>query len=81
MKRNKILLSIAVFLIALGAFSILYEQISYVRHEKIIDIGPLEATIERETHCVRLPVFFGISVILSGICIFFLEIKKKPQIK
>jgi len=77
MKWNKILLGIGIFLIILGAAGIIYDQVSYIRHEKILDIGPLEATIEKDAKCIRLPVIFGILVIISGALIVFFEIKNR----
>jgi len=77
MKLNKILLGIGIFLIGLGILGIIYDQKSYIRHEKILDIGPLEATIEKDARCVRLPIIFGMLVIISGASIVLLEIRNK----
>jgi len=79
MKGNKILFGIGVFLILLGITSIAFEQISYTRHKKILDIGPLEATVKKEAHCFRMPVVFGISIILSGLCVIVLEARRNKK--
>ena len=60
-------------LILLGIAAIAVEQISYTRREKVIDIGPLEAVVEKEAHCFRLPIVFGVLVIISGIALLVLE--------
>jgi hypothetical protein len=44
----KPVLLIGVFLILLGIVALSYERITYKTKEKIIDIGPLQATAERE---------------------------------
>ena len=77
MKKNKWILAIATFLIILGIVSISYEQLSYTRKEKVLNVGPFEATVEKEAHCVRLPAAYGALVILSGLCIILVELKRK----
>lgn len=77
MGRTKIAIIIGAILIILGGFSIGYDQISYTRHEKILDIGPIEATVAREAHCVRLPVFFGAIVIAAGLCLVIVGLRKR----
>ncbi len=57
---------IGVFLIGLGIYSLVYDQISYTNKEKVIEIGPVQATIDRGATCVRLPAIFGALVIIAG---------------
>ena len=38
---------VAIVLIVLGAISLAYGGISYTTREKVLDIGPIEATAER----------------------------------
>lgn len=57
---------VGVFLIGLGIYSLVYDQISYTNREKLIEIGPVQATVERGSTCVRLPAIFGALVIIAG---------------
>jgi hypothetical protein len=68
---------IGVFLIALGIYALVYDQISYTRREKIIDIGPIEATVAKEAHCVRLPAIFGSLVIIAGGALVLMHFSKR----
>ncbi|MBS0629153.1 MAG: DUF3185 domain-containing protein [Verrucomicrobia bacterium] len=63
---RKIVILIGIFLIGLGIYSLVYDQISYTNREKLIEIGPVQATIERGGTCVRLPAIFGALVIIAG---------------
>ena len=76
MRQLKATVLIGILLIIIGGGAIAIEQVSYTRHEKFIDIGPFEATVEKEAHCFRLPLIFGLLVIASGIALITLEIKK-----
>lgn len=76
MKKNNIILFVGLFLIVLGILSIVFEQISYTRHEDILHLGTFKATVAKEAHCYRTPVFFGIAAILSGIVVLFVEMKR-----
>ena len=53
-------------LVVLGLVSLLYGGITYTRREKVLDIGPIEATAEkRET--VPLPPVLGALALAGGI--------------
>ncbi len=53
-------------LVVLGLVSLLYGGITYTRREKVLDIGPIEATAEkRET--VPLPPILGALALAGGI--------------
>lgn len=67
---------IGILLILLGGASIAFDQISYTRREKIIDIGPLEATMAKEAHCVRIPLIFGVLVIVAGVAVVWIETRR-----
>lgn len=69
---------IGIILIVIGGVAIGYDQISYTRREKVLDIGPLEATVDREAHCVRLPIIFGVLVIIAGVALIAFDRKKRP---
>jgi hypothetical protein len=51
-----------------GLLALAYQQISYTTREKVLDIGPLEATTEsRKT--LPLPPIVGIAAVAGGIAL------------
>ena len=55
-----------VVLIVIGVIALAYGGISYTRKEKVLDIGPIEATAEkRET--VPLPPVLGAVALVGGV--------------
>jgi uncharacterized membrane protein HdeD (DUF308 family) len=60
---------VGIALIVLGIVALLYGGITYTRREKVLDIGPIEATAKtRKT--VPLPPLFGAVAIVGGIALF-----------
>lgn len=58
--------TVAVLLIVLGVIALAWGGINYTREEKVLDIGPIEATAEkRET--IPLPPILGIVAIGAGV--------------
>lgn len=71
-ERMKIL---AVVLIVLGVISLAYGGITYTRREKVLDIGPIEATAERE-RTVPLPPIVGGVALIAGIGLLVMGSRK-----
>jgi hypothetical protein len=67
----------AIVLIVVGVISLAYGGISYTTREKVLDIGPIEATAERH-RTVPLPPILGGAAIVVGIALFVVGSKKKP---
>jgi len=57
---------IGIILIALGIVSLAYQGISYTKREKIIDIGPIQATAEKK-ETIPLPPIIGALALIGGI--------------
>jgi uncharacterized membrane protein HdeD (DUF308 family) len=55
-----------ILLILLGVFALAYPAISFTSEEKILDIGPIEATKD-ETKTIPLPPLLGGAAIAGGI--------------
>jgi uncharacterized membrane protein len=53
-------------LILLGIVGLSYNQITYTSKEKILDIGPIQATAEKEKS-IPLPPLLGGLVLVAGI--------------
>jgi hypothetical protein len=61
---------LAIVLIVFGVIALAYGGITYTRKEKVLDIGPIEATAEhRET--VPLPPVLGGVALAGGIVLLF----------
>lgn len=66
---------VAIVLIVLGAISLAYGGISYTTREKVLDVGPIEATAERHK-TVPLPPVLGAVAVVAGIAMLFVGSKK-----
>ena len=59
---------LGIVLIVLGIISFAYQGISFTQKEKIIDIGPIEATKE-EKKTIPLPPILGGLLVVGGIVV------------
>jgi hypothetical protein len=66
---------VAIVLIVLGAISLAYGGITYTTREKVLDIGPLEATAERQKTMPLPPILGGVAL-AAGVGLLFLGSKK-----
>jgi len=57
---------IGALLIVIGVIALAYQGFSYTKREKVIDIGPIEATTETKEH-VPLPPILGIVAVGAGV--------------
>ncbi|HYT53471.1 MAG TPA: DUF3185 domain-containing protein [Verrucomicrobiae bacterium] len=71
----KPILLIGIVLILFGIVALSYEQITYKTKEKIIDIGPIQATAEREKS-IPLPPLLGGLALVAGIGLVAVGYKK-----
>ena len=55
-----------IVLIVLGVIALAYGGISYTTREKVVDIGPIEATAERR-ETIPLPPVLGALALVGGI--------------
>ena len=58
----KALALVGVVLIVLGIIALAYQGVTYTTREKIIDLGPLKASVEREKTIPLPPVLGGLAV-------------------
>jgi hypothetical protein len=58
--------AIGAMLIVLGLVGLLYGGFSYVKRDKIIDLGPIQAT-KTETKTLPLPPIVGAVALIAGI--------------
>jgi hypothetical protein len=64
---------IGIALIILGGASLAYEGFTYKSQEKVIDIGPLKASVETDK---KVPPIFGIIAIAVGVVVLVVPYKK-----
>jgi uncharacterized membrane protein HdeD (DUF308 family) len=57
---------VGIILIVLGVVALGYEGISYTTREKVIDVGPLQASVERKKTIPLSPLVGG-AALLGGI--------------
>jgi hypothetical protein len=67
---------IGLVLIAIGVISLAVGGISYTRREKVLDIGPIEATAERHK-TIPLPPLLGGLALAGGIVLVIAGSKKR----
>jgi len=53
-------------LIVLGIFALVWGGISHTKREKVIDVGPIEASVDERKH-VPLPPVVGVVAVLAGV--------------
>lgn len=61
---------IGVLLIVFGLGALVYQGFSYTTEEKILDIGPIEATTEKTKTIPVSPIIGGLSLV-GGIALVF----------
>jgi uncharacterized membrane protein YidH (DUF202 family) len=60
--RMKALVLIGVVLIVLGIIALAYQGFTYTTREKIVDLGPLKASVDREKTVPVPPILGGLAV-------------------
>ena len=59
---------VGVLLIVFGLVALAYQGFTYTRREKVIDLGPIQATAERQ-RTVPLPPVVGIVAVAAGVAL------------
>ena len=67
---------VGIILIVVGAIALAYGGITYTSREKVLDIGPIEATAEREKTIPLPPVLGGLAV-AGGIVLLVAASRKR----
>ncbi len=67
---------IGMALIVLGVLALAYQGITYTTHEKVVEVGPLKATVEKEKKipkAMAVTFLIVLSVLLLTVAIFALD--------
>jgi len=59
-------LIVAIILIAIGVVSLAYQGITYTTREKVLEVGPIKATAEKE-RTIPLPPILGGLALAGGV--------------
>jgi uncharacterized membrane protein len=62
-------------LIVVGLAALAYQGVTYTSREKVLDIGPIHATAEREK-TVPLPPVVGIVAVAAGVVLLIAGVRK-----
>jgi hypothetical protein len=66
---------IGIALIALGLIALVYQGITYTTHEKVVDLGPLKITAQKEK-TIPLPPILGGLALAGGIVLVVVAARK-----
>jgi len=66
---------IAIVLVAIGVVSLAYEGITYTTREKILEVGPLRATAEKEK-TIPLPPILGGLALAGGVVLLVVAARR-----
>lgn len=69
-------LLVGILLVVIGVMALAYQGITYTKREKVLDIGPIEATTERE-ETVPIPPLIGIAVLAGGIVLIVAGVRSR----
>jgi hypothetical protein len=69
-------LIIAIVLIAIGVVSLAYQGITYTTREKIIDLGPIKATADKEK-TIPLPPILGGLALAGGVVLLVVGARRE----
>jgi len=67
---------IGIVLLILGALALAYQGINYTRQEKVLDIGPIHATVEKHER-IPLPPIVGGLALAGGIVLLIAGTRQK----
>jgi uncharacterized membrane protein len=54
---------VGILLVVLGGLALAYQGFNYTRQEKVIDVGPIHATAERQEHVSVPPILGGLALV------------------
>lgn len=58
--------TLAIILIVLGGLALAYKGITYTRHREVIDLGPIEASVD-EKKTIPLSPVLGVVAVVAGV--------------
>ncbi|MCB0718292.1 MAG: DUF3185 domain-containing protein [Bacteroidetes bacterium] len=62
---------VGMLLIVLGIGALVYGGISYTTDEKVLDVGPLEAEVEKEHNIPMSPLLGFVAIAAGGVMLLY----------
>jgi hypothetical protein len=66
---------VGIALIILGVLALAYQGITYTTREKVIDLGPLKASVDKEKN-IPLPPIVGVLALAGGVALVIVGARK-----
>ena len=67
---------VGILLIVLGIVSLAFQGITYTRHRKVVDLGPIHATTETRERIPLPPILGGIALV-GGLSLVIVGARRK----
>ena len=67
---------LGILLIVLGALALARQGFTYTRQEKVLDVGPIHTTAEKQDH-VSIPPVLGALTLTGGIALLVFGARKR----
>ncbi|HKN61251.1 MAG TPA: hypothetical protein VJW93_08745 [Candidatus Acidoferrales bacterium] len=67
---------VGILLVVLGALALAYQGITYTHREKIIDLGPIHATEDKQER-IPLPPILGGLALVGGVALLVVGARQK----
>jgi hypothetical protein len=65
-----------ILFIVLGSFALAYQGFSYTQREKVLDVGPIHASADKQEHVYISPLLGGLALV-GGIVMLAVGIRQK----
>ncbi len=62
----KMISMVGILFVVLGALALAYQGFNYTQREKVLDVGPIHATVDDQKH-ISVPPILGGLVLLAGV--------------
>ena len=66
---------LGIVLIVLGVLALAYQGITYTTREKVVDLGPLKASVDKEK-TIPLPPILGALALAGGVILVIVGVRK-----
>ena len=66
---------VGIALIILGVLALAYQGITYTTREKVLDLGPLKASVDKEKN-IPLPPIVGVLALAGGVVLVIVGARK-----
>jgi hypothetical protein len=71
----KPIMLVGVVLIVLGALALAYQGVTYTSREKVLDLGPLKASVDKQK-TIPLPPILGAGTLVAGVVLLVIGRKR-----